>query len=196
VHDETGLPDIDLGGERISTGCEKITTFSQKVNAGVALTTEPWVFICGDDVEFTPGWLEAAREVSNRFDVIGTNDSRNGVKNRDVAAGRHADHFFVRRAYLEASGASLDGPGTLAPECYRHWFTDREIVGLAKARGVFTPCLSSVVEHHHPGYVGREDLRQADPVYMRAVEFADEDQRTFRSRLPLIEMARVSRAKS
>lgn len=171
------------------------TTFAEKVNLGFENSTEPWVLIVGDDVEFKPGWIEAARKLSDRYDVIGTNDTSGPVKNPDVAAGTHADHFFVRRAYVEAEGGCLDGPGVLAPECYRHWWVDREIVGLAKARGVFTPCLESVVEHHHPGYDGREDLRQADPVYMKAVESAADDQRAYQDRLALIEMQRVTRSK-
>ncbi len=172
------------------------STYAEKVNRGFAETTEPWVLLVGDDVEFKPGWLEAARKLSADFDVIGTNDSSNGVKNPDVAAGRHADHFFVRRAYVDAEGACLDGPGVLAPEAYKHWFTDKEMIGLAKARGVFTPCLESVVEHHHPGYDGDERAREADPVYMLAVDHSEADAKTFRSRLPLIEMQRVSRAKT
>ncbi len=170
-------------------------TFAQKVNAGFARTNESFVLLVGDDVEFTPGYLDAARNLSDRYDVIGTNDTNNGVRNPDVAAGRHADHFFLRRSYVTEQGACLDGPGVLAPTAYRHWYTDKEIIGLAKARGVFTPCLDSVVVHHHPGYEGDEQARQADPVYMRAVEFADADAKTFRSRLPLIEQHRVSRGR-
>jgi hypothetical protein len=173
-----------------------VTTFAQKVNRGFAESTEPWVLLVGDDVEFRPGWIEEARKVSADVDVIGTNDTSGAVKNPDVAAGRHADHFFVRRAYVESEGGCLDGPGVLAPEVYGHWFVDKEMIGLARARGVFIPCLDSIVEHHHPGYDGREDRRQADPVYMMAVKSGEADAQTFRSRLPLIEMQRRSRAKT
>jgi hypothetical protein len=167
-------------------------TYAEKVNAGYAETTEPWVLLVGDDVEFKSGWIEAARKLSGDFDVIGTNDSEPGrVRNPDVAAGRHSDHTFFRRAYVESEGACLDGPGVLAPECYRHWWVDREMVGLARARGVFTPCLDSIVVHHHPGFDGREDLREADATYMLAVDAAEQDQKTFRSRAPLIEMQRA-----
>ncbi len=172
------------------------TTFAEKVNEGFAITTASWVLLVGDDVEFKPGWLEAARKLSDRFDVIGTNDTDNGVRNPDVAAGRHSDHTFFRRSYVEEVGACLDGPGHLAPTAYRHWFTDKEMVGLAKARGVFTPCLDSVIVHHHPGYDGDEAAREADPVYMAAVEHAEADAKTFRSRAPLIEQHRVTRAKA
>jgi glycosyltransferase involved in cell wall biosynthesis len=171
-------------------------TFAEKINHGVKATTQPWLMVCGDDVEFDPSWLCAARTVDG-FDVIGTNDSEPGrVRNPEVAAGKHADHFLVRREYVTEYGASLDGPGLLAPEAYGHWYVDKEIVELAKARGVFTPCLASVVVHHHPGYDGREDLRQADPTYMKAVESSGSDAETYESRLPLIRMQRTCLGKS
>jgi len=166
--------------------------FSPKMNRGLRNTAEDFVFWCGDDVEFTPGWLEEARKLSDRYDVIGTNDSEPGrVRNVEVAEKRHADHFFVRRSYVDDEGATLDGPGILAPEAYTHWWTDREVVELAKARGVFIPCLESVVIHHHPGYDGREDLRSADATYMKAVDSADRDRKTWLSRMPIIAGYRV-----
>ena len=168
------------------------TSFASKINEGFDATRESWVFLAGDDVEFTPGWLQAARALSDRYDVIGTNDSEAGrVRNPNVAAGKHADHFFVRRSYVLEDGSSLEGPGILAPEAYYHFFTDKEMVQLARARGVFTPCLESVVIHHHPGYDGREDLRQADPTYMKAVEFSEMDEIAFKRRAGLIEQHRI-----
>lgn len=179
----------------IDTGKDH-TTFAEKVNLGLQHSMADWVLVVGDDVEFTPGWYEALRELSDRFDVIGTNDSEEGrVRNPDVAAGRHADHFAVRRSYIDELGASLDGPGVLAPECYRHWYTDKEIVSLAQARGVYGHAHDCRIIHHHPGYDGDESARQADPVYMKAVESAETDRKTFMSRVPLIEGHRVTRAK-
>lgn len=167
-------------------------SYAQKVNSGYEQTSEPWIFVCGDDVRFTPGWIEAARRLSDRFDVIGTNDSEPGItRNPDVAAGRHADHFFIRRSYIDEYGAALEGPGVAAPEVYKHWWVDREIVGLAKARGVFAPCLDSVVIHLHPGY----ENQPRDEVYQLAIEWSDDDNKTFQSRAPLIEMQRTSYAK-
>ncbi len=164
-------------------------------NSGYEQTTEPWVLLVGDDVRFHEGWLDAARKLSGEFDVIGTNDTAGAVKNPRVANGSHADHFFVRRAYVEEYGACLDGPGVLAPEVYGHWFTDMEMVKLAKARGVFAPCLESIMEHLHPGYDGDEAARAADPTYMAAVERQEADEATFRDRLPLIEMQRTTRGR-
>jgi glycosyltransferase involved in cell wall biosynthesis len=193
--DEVAESDVIVYIAESDAESRPVRTFAQNLNDAYRQGSNDWVLVVGDDVEFKPGWLDAAKKLSDRFDVIGTNDSSNGVKNPDVAAGRHADHFFVRRSYIDTYGASLDGPGVLAPEIYGHWYTDKEIVELAKARGVWTPCLDSVIEHHHPGYAGREDLRQADSVYVKAQETAEEDKRTFVSRSPLIEMQRTSRGK-
>ena len=170
------------------------SSFAGKINAGYEQTTEPWLFVCGDDVEFTPGWLDAARELSDRYDVIGTNDSEAGrVRNPKVASGKHSDHFFVRRDYVDNVGASLEGPGQVIAEAYFHFYGDVELIQLARARNVFAPCLDSHVIHHHPGYDGREDLRQADPTYMRAVEFSGMDEITFRRRAGLIDQHKVGK---
>lgn len=171
-------------------------TYAENVNIGVQKTNGSFVCIVGDDCEFLPGWIEAARLASTSGDVIGTNDSEPGrVRNPDVAKGVHADHFLVRRDYIEDDGACLDGPGVLAPEVYGHWYTDKEIIGLARARGVYVHAHDCRIVHHHPGYDAREDLREADPVYMKAMDTAAADQHTWLTRVPLIEMARVSRGK-
>jgi hypothetical protein len=169
-------------------------TYAENVNELVSRSESDWILIVGDDVEFTPGWFEAAAAVSEECDIIGTNDSEPGrVRNPDVAAGRHADHFFVRRDYIDAIGSSLDGPGVTMPECYRHWFVDKEVIGLAKARGVFKFAEDCRIIHHHPGYDGDESARQADPLYKRAVSHSDADEAAFMQRAPLIAMHKAGR---
>jgi len=166
-------------------------TFPQKANTGYLGTSESFVFVCGDDCEFTPGWLDRPRELSDRYDVIGTNDAEPGrTRNQDVASGKHADHWFTRRTYIDDVGSCLEGPGVFCPEAYYHWWVDKEVIGLAKARGVFSPALESRVVHHHPGFDGDEDARLSDPVYMKAVEWADRDAKTFERRESLIEQYR------
>jgi glycosyltransferase involved in cell wall biosynthesis len=167
-------------------------TYAQNVNALLEDSDADWVLIVGDDVEFTPGWFEEARKLSDRYDVIGTNDSEpDRVRNTDVAAGRHADHFFVRRSYIDDEGASLDGPGSLMAEVYGHWYTDKELVELAKARKVYGHAHECRIIHHHPGYDGDEDSRQADPIYRKALDTSEADRKAFLKRLPIIQsMAR------
>lgn len=168
-------------------------TFAQKVNCAFENTDEPWLFICGDDVRFAPDWIDKAFPLSSTFDVIGTNDAADGNGNPTVQSGQHADHFFIRRSYVDTYGGSLDGPGTVAHEGYNHFFVDYEIVKLAQARGVFTPCLESVVDHLHPG-LGKG---QADLVYQSIrSDNAQADSELWESRWPLIEMQRRGRGKS
>jgi glycosyltransferase involved in cell wall biosynthesis len=170
-------------------------TFAQKANVGYQQTTESWVFVCGDDVEFTHGWLDEARKLTDRYDVVGTNDSEIGrIRNPEVARGKHADHWLTRRSYIDEIGASLEGPGIFCPEAYFHWWVDREVVGLARARGVYGHAAESRVIHHHPGFDGAEAAREADPAYAKAAEWAPRDRVTFMQRVGLIEAQRVSRA--
>jgi hypothetical protein len=123
-------------------------SFAEKVNRGYEISTEPWLFLVGDDVHFHRGWLDQALEVARTTGarVVGTND----LGNPAVLAGEHATHMLISREYVEKVGASWDGPGVVCHEGYRHWFVDNEIVTAAKQRGQWAPCLASHVEHMHP----------------------------------------------
>lgn len=188
--DEAEIAAVQAAGANLIIS-QRGHTYAAKANVALDNTDEPWVFLCGDDVRFHKGWLDEARKLSDRFDVIGTNDTTGAVKNPDVASGRHSDHCFFRRSYVDTYGASLDGPGSLASEDYEHWYVDREQVELAKARNVFTPCLSSVVEHLHPGYDGKP----RDDVYMLAIDSSERDAKRWAARRPLVEMQRQGRGK-
>jgi hypothetical protein len=173
---------------------EEGKTYAENVNECYRRSKADAVLIVGDDCEFTPGWYDEIVALSDRYDVIGTNDSEPGrVRNPDVAAGRHADHFAIRRTYIEDEGASLDGPGIVISETYQHFYSDKELVELAKARGVYGHAHEARIIHHHPGFDGDEAAREADPIYMRAVEHGEADRRTFLSRVPLIQALRVNR---
>lgn len=164
-------------------------SFAQKINSGFEQTTEPWVFLCGDDVRFHDGWVVAARNLSDRFDVIGTNDHPTGDGNPRVKAGAHSDHLFVRRSYVDTHGGSLDGK--VLHEGYRHFFCDVELVELAKARKVWSPCIDSLVEHMHPD-LGKADV---DDVYQQGWSQRDHDEKVWRKRAPLVVMQRQGRGK-
>lgn len=194
VHD--GLTEAVAGYPVTSVDTrQEHTSYAEKVNLGFDAGNADFVLLVGDDCEFTDGWFNEALTVSTAGDVIGTNDSEPGrTRNELVAAGRHADHFFLRRSYVDELGSSLDGPGVVAPTAYNHWYVDREIIELAKARGVYVHANECRIIHHHPGYDGDEQAREDDPTYMRAVQFSEEDQRTWMRRAPLIEGHRVARS--
>ncbi|WP_167379793.1 glycosyltransferase family 2 protein [Amycolatopsis pretoriensis] len=150
-------------------------TFSEKMNTGYRETTEPWIFLTGDDVAFRPGWLDHAQATAgDDLHVIGTND----LGNPAVIAGEHATHILIRRAYVDETGASWDGPKVLAHEGYRHWFVDNEIVTAARRRGVWGMALASVVEHLHPRW-GKADT---DDVYALGESRAIPDRHLFERR--------------
>jgi GT2 family glycosyltransferase len=142
---DTATAWLDAGAEVLESGEQ--TSFAAKANLGYAKTSEPWLFLVGDDVRFHPGWLDHAQAVAgDRYHVVGTND----LGKPRVLAGEHATHLLIRRSYVDEYGASWDGPGVVAHEGYRHWFVDDEIVTAAKQRGVWAMALASKVEHLHP----------------------------------------------
>lgn len=151
--------------------------FADKVNIAYPQTTEPWIFLAGDDVTFRAGWWDQVQRVakSSGTKVVGTNDLANPM----VIDGEHATHFAIERAYIDEHGASWDGPGVVCHDGYRHWFIDDEIITAAKARDVWAPCLASYVEHRHPLW----GTAEVDETYLRGDRHRDKDQKLFEARL-------------
>jgi hypothetical protein len=152
------------------------TPFACKINRAFDQTSEPWVFLAGDDVKFFPGWLDHALFASrlSGAQVVGTND----LHNPRVTRGEHATHLLIGREYVDEHGGSWDGPGVVCHAGYQHWFVDDEIVAVAKARNVFTVALASKVEHLHPLW----DLAEDDSTYQLGQKSAEIDHKLFRKR--------------
>lgn len=150
-------------------------TFAEKVNVAHAATSSPWLLLVGDDVRFTPGWLDACLAAADTTGhVIGTNEP----SNRRVRSGLHSCHPFIRRSYVDEVGASWDGPGIVCHEGYGHQFVDDEIVVCAKQRGVWRFAADAVLEHLHPVHSAGED----DDTYRRGRRTAAADRRLFSER--------------
>jgi hypothetical protein len=78
------------------------------------------------------------------------------------------------------------------PSAYKHWYVDREVIQLARARKVYVHAPECRIIHHHPGYEpDGESLRRQDPTYVSAVDSAEHDEQTFIARAPFIEAHRV-----
>jgi hypothetical protein len=135
------------------------------------------LFLCGDDVQFYPGWLDQAQWCGHNADaaVVGTND----LGNPRVMRGEHGTHLLIARDYVDEIGAGWDGPKVLAHEGYRHAFVDDEIVTAAKQRNVWVSALGSIVEHMHPLW----KKGQADSTYVEGAASAQADEAVFRARL-------------
>lgn len=160
-------------------------SFAEKVNRGYGISTEPWLFLVGDDVKFHKGWLDQAMQTARATgkSVIGTND----LGNPAVQAGEHATHMLISRDYIDKVGASWDGPGVVCHEGYRHWYVDNEIVLAAKQRGEWAPCLASHVEHLHPLF----GKGKTDEVYRIGQAAAETDAALFKSRWHGAQMAHL-----
>lgn len=175
--DDTSAAWVQAGAVVIGVD-EDVTTFAQKVNAGYEMTptSEPWLFLVGDDVRFHAGWLDHAQAVAgDQFDVVGTND----LVNPRVTSGEHATHMLIRRSYIDEHGASWDGPKVVCHEGYRHWFVDNEIVAAAQQRQVWAMALGSRVEHLHPLFGGAD----TDEVYELGRSHEKQDYALWRQRL-------------
>jgi GTP:adenosylcobinamide-phosphate guanylyltransferase len=62
--------------------------YARKVNYGVTLTEEPWLFQAGDDIAFHRGWDDIVLKFAEQHEaarVVGTNDMGNPL----VKAGAH-----------------------------------------------------------------------------------------------------------
>lgn len=139
------------------------------------------IFLGADDLNFHQDWdffaLQALK-ASSHLRVVGTND----LGNAQVLAGTHATHYLIDRRYIDEIGGVADGSkGQVLFEGYDHNYTDTEFIGTAKARAVFTPCLTSIVEHIHPAF-GKAAL---DPTYEKGNLHLRDDSELYLSRIPL-----------
>lgn len=147
--------------------------YAAKINAGASFAADPFVFLGADDLNFHPGWFEAAlARMSEAVAVVGTND----LCNPRVIAGEHATHFLVRRDYLDQG--TIDEPGKLLHEGYPHEWVDNEFIETAKHRGAYAHAFDSVVEHLHP-MVGKAPM---DELYAGQGQRMAAGRRVYRSR--------------
>lgn len=167
----------DVPGAVTLTHPDGFGTYAKAIQYGYEQTSEPLLFAGADDLNFYDGWLDAARaELTGDIRVVGTND----LGNRDVLAADHATHYLVDRRYLDEVGGVFDeGPGSFLPGCYTHNWTDREFVEVAKRRGVFQPCLESVVEHMHVLW-GKAPM---DETYSKSFAGEDTDRGIYEARM-------------
>jgi len=108
-----------------------------------------WIFLCGDDVAFQDGWWNEAMKVA-KIEPDACLISTNDLGNPFVTGGIHATHPIIKTSYVEQSGASWDGPGSLVHRGYFHSYCDNEWTEKARLDGVFAPALASIVKHRHP----------------------------------------------
>jgi glycosyltransferase involved in cell wall biosynthesis len=113
---------------------------SKAWNDALALSTGDPVVLAADDLEFRPGWLEAALKTLSEFPggwgFVGFNDGHWGEE--------LSTHYLMSRRFIvEHLG------GVIAWDCYRHSFNDREANERARRAGRYAWCEDAHVLHRH-----------------------------------------------
>lgn len=138
-------------------------------NAGFEASTEPYVFLANDDLEFPEGWeLPALRMIQAGTPIVGVNEGHN----------RMTCFSMVERAFIEDFSGVYDVPGQLVHP-YTSQYVDTELAEYAKHRGVWGEAVEGGVIHRHWEW-GEADRNH--PNYLKAQSTVDEDRRTFERR--------------
>lgn len=161
-----------FGERRVDYSCCE-GGWATKLNHALRTDVAPRYFLGADDLEFQPGWLEAADALlSDTIGVVGTND----LCNPRVMSGEHATHFLVADWYARLGTA--DDPSVLLHEGYHHNFVDNEFIGTARHRNAYAFAEASHVKHLHP----MNGTAENDEVYVKGQAGWTHDKRLARER--------------
>jgi hypothetical protein len=159
--------------------------FSRKTNAGYLHSTEPLILTGADDLNFHPGWLEAAKaKMKPGIGVVGTMDGGNPAVKRGLAS----THSLVKRSYADLGG-SVDASHMIYCEEYPHQWVDNELVETAKARGAFAFAKDSRVAHLHPHW----NKGEHDEVYAIGDQALEPSRKVYQQRQKLWRGKRLPR---
>jgi len=152
--------------------------YARKINYGLRLTSNPFVFTGASDLTFTRGWdVEVLKVAEKGFGVVGTQDDANPL----VKRGKHSTHSLISRDHAMSVGCTFhDGPGVIYSEAYKHQYVDTELVKCAMDTGQWAFARRSVVKHWHPFYNKQTPM---DDSYRKALGDSAEDAATYRERL-------------
>lgn len=142
---------------------------SQAWNDALARSHGDPVVLAADDLEWQPGWLDAALERLSEFPdgwgFVGFNDGHWGAE--------LSTHYMMsRRFVVEVLG------GVIAWPCYRHSFNDREANARAIAADRYAWCEGARVSHVHWLFGDRP----RDPTDTRLLGEHPASERTFHAR--------------
>lgn len=150
--------------------------YAKKNNHAYRVTTNPFLLLIGDDVEFQPGWdVYALKVAETGAGVVGLND----CANPHVQRGTFSTCPLVRRTYIDEQGGTFtDGPGIIFHEGYDHNYVDVELAEVARARRQWAFAKDAKVCHRHPSWKTAED----DSTYVKGRAHFHEDAQLFAAR--------------
>lgn len=148
-------------------------TYASCINQAYLDTQEPFFVLGSDDIEFLPRWLDEAMACMDdpAVGMVGVRDPLHPLVD-------HSTHSLVRRRYIEERSGCMDLPNTVLYP-YKHGWTDWEMASVAKVRGAYRYCATSLVKHLHPGWetggMVRTDHELYDATYAKGNRTVGED---------------------
>ena len=146
---------------------------AERWNIGAAASSGEFLVTGADDVEFLPGWYEAAHEGMEKLagsGIVGFND----CEKTGSSFGALATHFMVSRKY-----AARRLGGVLMPPVYEHGYTDVEVTFRGKRDSKIVWADGARYTHHHPVH----GKGVPDRIYDKGSESERRDERLFKRRL-------------
>lgn len=124
-------------------------------------TSEPFLMLGADDIEFTQGWDREMMACMDdpKIGIVGHYDNWPIGK-----TGKHGSHLLIRRDYIRTYSGVEDEADTIYSTAYYHYNTDIETEQTAMKRGAFV--MSNAVIHHHHWCNGEVPK---DETYIRAM---------------------------
>jgi glycosyltransferase involved in cell wall biosynthesis len=166
--------DLESHAAALKTGAlvfvnEYERTYSGAFQTAYENTRDEFFVNANDDFAFQPGWDVAALTAmrDDGADVVGIHDA--GASTNAI--------LLIRRAYVIERSSVVDMPGRVFFP-YEHNYCDTELRETAMARGRYTACPASVIEHVHPDF-GKAEI---DDTYRKGRAHAEEDRIVYESR--------------
>ena len=132
------LPDV--GFRTVHDSRDEYRGCSRAWNDALHASNGDPVVLAADDLEFQPGWLDAALERLQEFPggwgFVGFNDGHWGEE--------LSTHYLMSRRFVDGVLG-----GVIAWEAYRHSFNDREANARARQAGRYAWCETARVFHRH-----------------------------------------------
>lgn len=155
-------------------------TYVSAINYGFKMTTEPFVMLGSDDIEFTEGWDEA---MMHKFE----NKATGVVGHMDdwpiSRTGFHGSHLLIRREYIDGFSGVVDEPNVVYSSQYHHIMCDIETEQTAIKRNAFAFATTAIIHHHH--WFNKQ--AEYDETYKRATSVQSHDEGVYRERRHMFE---------
>lgn len=147
-----------------------------KCNAMWLVTDTPFLFGCSDDIRLHADTLARCHE------ALMEPDAHIACVSDGIPAHNHSGeltgHCLIRCSYIREQSGVMDQPNTLMHPGYVHYYSDLELMCVARARGVYRSLFDARIDHPH----ANNGTAERDRVQAWTVARRRQDALTFRRR--------------